>query len=69
MLVAHRPGVPLAAVRLLVRAGSALDPAGRFGLAHLVTSAVRPQDVKRVAAEYLDPAKRSVVVLDPGSAR
>jgi zinc protease len=41
VLVAARRGVPLAAVRLLVRAGSALDPAARFGLAHLVASAVR----------------------------
>ena len=41
VVVASRPGVPLAAVRLLVRAGSSLDPAGRFGLAHLVAAAVR----------------------------
>jgi zinc protease len=41
VVVATRPGVPLAAVRLLVRAGSALDPAGRFGLAHLVAEAAR----------------------------
>jgi zinc protease len=36
-LGARRPGVPLVAVRLLLRVGSALDPAGRHGLAHLVT--------------------------------
>jgi zinc protease len=36
VVVGRRPGVPLAAARLLVRAGSALDPAGAFGLAHLV---------------------------------
>ena len=41
VLVAHRPGVPLVAVRLLVRAGSSLDPAGRFGLASLTASAIR----------------------------
>lgn len=40
-VVASRPGVPLAAVRLVVRAGSALDPAGRFGLAHLTAAAMR----------------------------
>jgi predicted Zn-dependent peptidase len=28
-------------------------------------AAVGPRDVKRVAAEYLDPARRSVVVLEP----
>lgn len=39
--VAARAGVPLAAVRLLVRAGAALDPAARFGLAHLVSEAAR----------------------------
>jgi zinc protease len=41
VLVAQRAGVPLVAVRLLVRAGSALDPAGRFGLASLTASALR----------------------------
>ena len=41
VLVAQRPGVPLVAVRLLVRAGSSLDPAGRFGLASLTASAIR----------------------------
>lgn len=37
VLVARRPGVPLVAVRLLLQVGSALDPAGGHGLAHLVT--------------------------------
>lgn len=41
VLVASRPGVPLAAVRLVVRAGSALDAPGRFGLAHLTAAALR----------------------------
>jgi zinc protease len=41
VLVARRAGVPLAAVRLVVRAGSALDPGRRSGLAHLVAAAVR----------------------------
>jgi zinc protease len=41
VVVAPRRGVPLVAVRLLVRAGASLDPARRFGLAHLVASAVR----------------------------
>ena len=39
--VAHRPGVPLAAARLAVRAGSVLDPEGGFGLAHLVALSAR----------------------------
>jgi zinc protease len=41
VVVARKKGVPLVAVRLLLRAGSALDPAGRFGLAHLVVAAAR----------------------------
>ena len=41
VVVAHRPGVPLVAARLVVRAGSAVDPAGSFGLAHLVALAAR----------------------------
>jgi len=41
VIVAPRPGVPLAAARLFVRAGSGLDPPGRFGLAHLVSTVAR----------------------------
>jgi zinc protease len=41
VVVGRRPGVPLAAARLLVRAGSALDPAGAFGLAHMVAATSR----------------------------
>jgi zinc protease len=41
VVVSRRPGVPLAAVRLLVRAGAALDPVGRHGLAHIVVEAAR----------------------------
>ena len=41
VVVAHRPGVPLVAARLVVRAGSALDPSGSFGLAHLVALSAR----------------------------
>lgn len=41
VVVAHRPGVPLVAARLVVRAGSALDPTGSFGLSHLVALAAR----------------------------
>ena len=39
--VAQRPGVPLVAARFAVRAGSALDPDGAQGLAHLVAIASR----------------------------
>jgi len=51
VVVAHRPGVPLVAVRLLLRAGSSLDPAGRFGLASLVASAVRRGTATRSGPE------------------
>jgi zinc protease len=41
VLVARKEGVPLVAVRLMVRAGAALDPPGRHGLASLVATAAR----------------------------
>jgi zinc protease len=41
LVVARRPGVPLAAARLVIGTGSAVDPAGRSGLAHLVAIAAR----------------------------
>jgi zinc protease len=41
IIVAERPGVPLVAARVVLEAGSALDPRGRFGLAHLVTAVAR----------------------------
>jgi len=41
VVVARRPGVPLAAARLQVRAGAALDPPGRFGLAQMVAMVAR----------------------------
>jgi zinc protease len=41
IVVARRPGVPLAAARLQVRAGSALDPVGRHGLALMVAAVAR----------------------------
>jgi zinc protease len=41
VVVAERPGVPLVAVRLVLRGGSSLDPARRHGLAHLVATVGR----------------------------
>ena len=35
LLVAERPGVPIVAVRVFLRAGSAFEPSGRAGLANL----------------------------------
>ena len=53
LLVAARPGVPLVAIRLLVRAGSSLDPARRHGLAHLAAAAVR-RGTRRRSGTRLD---------------
>jgi len=51
VVVAERPGVPLAAVRLVLRGGSALDPAGRGGLSHLVALAARRGTGRRTGPE------------------
>lgn len=51
VVVAERPGVPLAAARLVLRGGSALDPAGRGGLAHLVSLAARRGTRRRTGPE------------------
>jgi len=45
--------VPLVAVRLMVRAGSSLDPSGRFGLASLVAGAVR-RGTRRLSGPRID---------------
>jgi len=55
LLAARRPGVPLVAVRLIVEAGGALDPAGRHGLAHLVTAVAR-RGTRRRTGRQLDLA-------------
>lgn len=59
VVVAERPGVPLVAARLVLRGGSSLDPAGRFGLAHLVTAASRRGTRHRSGPE-LDDAIESL---------
>lgn len=53
VVAARKAGVPLVAVRLLVRAGAALDPAGRFGLAHLV-AAVSRRGTRRRSGPQID---------------
>ncbi len=53
VVVAPRQGVPLVAVRLLVRSGASLDPARRFGLAHLTAEAVR-RGTRRRSGPKLD---------------
>ncbi len=54
VVVARRPGVPLVAVRLVVSAGSALDPAGGHGLAHLVAQVARRGTRRRTGKEIDD---------------
>ena len=51
VVVAERAGVPLAAVRLVLRGGSSLDPAGRSGLAHLVALVARRGTRRRTGPE------------------
>ncbi len=51
VVVARRPGVPLAAVRLVLRGGASLDPPGRSGLAHLVALVARRGTRRRTGPE------------------
>lgn len=51
VVIAERPGIPLAAARLVLRGGSALDPERRAGLAHLVAIAARRGTRRRSGAE------------------
>jgi zinc protease len=59
VVVAERAGVPLAAARLVLRGGSALDPAGRGGLAHLAALAAR-RGTKRRTGPEIDLAVESL---------
>ena len=56
VLLARRPGVPLVAVRLVVAAGSALDPPRGEGLAHLVVQSARRGTRTRTGREIDDRA-------------
>ncbi len=58
-VVARKPGVPLAAVRLMVRAGAALDPPGRFGLASL-SAAVARRGTRRRSGRRIDELVESL---------
>ncbi len=58
-LVAERAGVPLAAVRVVLRGGSSLDPAGRSGLAHLVALVAR-RGTRRRTGPRIDEATESI---------
>ena len=51
VVVAERQGIPLAAARLVLRGGSALDPPGRGGLAHLAALAARRGTRRRSGPE------------------
>jgi len=59
LVVAERPGVPLVAVRLVLRGGSALDPRGRFGLAHLV-AVVGRRGTRRRSGRKIDELVESM---------
>ncbi len=58
-VAARRPGVPLAAVRLVVAAGAALDPGGAWGLAHLTALAAR-RGTRRRPGRKVDEAAESL---------
>jgi zinc protease len=51
VVVAERPGVPLAAARLVLRGGASLDPEGRHGLSHLAALAARRGTRRRTGAQ------------------
>ena len=57
--VGRRPGVPMAAARLAVRAGSILDPALAQGLAHLVALTAR-RGAGRRTGRAIDDAVESL---------
>jgi zinc protease len=59
VIVAERPGIPLAAVRLVLRGGSSLDPKGRHGLAHL-TAAVARRGTRRRTGAKIDEVVESM---------
>jgi zinc protease len=59
VIVAERKGVPLAAVRLVIRGGASLDPAGRAGLAHLVALSAR-RGTRRWTGPEIDLAIESL---------
>ena len=58
-LVAERRGVPLAAVRVVLRGGASLDPRGRAGLAHLVALVAR-RGTRRRTGPRIDEAVESI---------
>jgi zinc protease len=59
VVVAERPGVPLAAVRLVLRGGASLDPRGRSGLAHLTALTAR-RGTRRRTGHEIDLAVESL---------
>jgi zinc protease len=59
VIVAERPGIPLVAVRLVLRGGSSLDPKGRHGLAHLVGTVGR-RGTRRRSGEKIDELVESI---------
>lgn len=59
LVVAERPGVPLAAVRVVLRGGSSLDPSTRGGLAHLAAISAR-RGTRRATGAAIDLAIESL---------
>ncbi len=59
VVLARKEGVPLVAVRLMVRAGAALDPPGRFGLASLAATVAR-RGTRRHSGRRIDELVESL---------
>jgi zinc protease len=69
LLVAERPGVPIVAVRVFMRAGSVFDPQDRGGLASLTGSLLTRGTAKRSGTELDDAIEFVGGSLEAGAGR
>src|SRR6185503_360270 len=69
LLVAERPGVPIVAVRVFMRAGSVFDPQDRGGLATLTGSLLTRGTAKRSGTELDDAIEFVGGSLEAGAGR
>lgn len=69
LLVAERPAIPIAAVRVFLRAGAAYDPPERAGLAHLTGALLTRGTAARTAREIDDAIESVGGRLEAGAGR
>jgi zinc protease len=69
LLVAERPGVPIVAVRVFMRAGSVFEPRERAGLANLTGSLLTRGTAKRSGPELDDAIEFVGGSLEAGAGR